>query len=504
MITSFLPVGAACVTVIGLWFAIRTAGKRSDLPYPPGPKRLPVIGNAFDIDLKEPHVTYTQWAKIYGDIVYSRIFGQDIVIVNSERTARLLADQRSSIYSDRPHSPIYRLFGTHRMTPVLEYGKEWKTQRKLLHLSLRHDVIDRYRELHLRSAHELLKNIQQDSKNFYNHFDLYTGSVALEFTYGRKVDGKNDPVITMAAGLADIMAEGMTSERAGLLTALPILEYVPSWFPGASFQGEARKCRDMVTSFSDYPFAMAKRQAQEAGGLLPSFISDMLGQGEVEESDAKETATGIYLAAAETTASTLKVLVLAMILNPEIQDKVHAELDAIVGKGVLPTFEDRERLPYLQAVLYEVMRWHPALPLGVPRATTANDVVDGYYIPKGTLVIFNTWVMANNEYNDPERFDPTRYLTADGKLNPDAKQDNSKFFGFGRRICPGRFFADDALWAGAAAILSTFRFEKAKDTFGKEIEVEPVFRHGVVSHPAPFQCSIISRTGGECERSQLP
>ncbi|KAI6123340.1 cytochrome P450, partial [Pisolithus croceorrhizus] len=197
-------------------------------------------------------------------------------------------------------------------------------------------------------------------------------------------------------------------------------------------------------------------------------------------------------AACMTTTSTLKVLVLAMILNPGIQDKVHAELDAVVGKGMLPRFEDRERLPYLQATMYEVMRWNPAVPLGVPHATTADDIVDGYHIPKGTLVIFNTWAMANNEYSDPERFDPTRYLTVDGKLQPDAKQSNSKFFGFGRRMCPGRFFADDSLWAAAAVILSTFRFEKAKDAFGKEIEVEPVFRHGVVaiSYPAPYQCSI--------------
>ncbi|KAI6042947.1 cytochrome P450 [Pisolithus marmoratus] len=474
--TSFLPAGVACVTVIGLWLAVRITGKRSGLPYPPGPKRLPIVGNAFDIDLKEPHVTYTEWAKIYGDIVYSRIFGQDIIIVNSEKMARLLAEQRSSIYSDRPHSPIYRLFGTHHMTPVLEYGKEWKTHRKLLHLSLRHEVIDRYQELHLRSAHRLLENIQQDRENFYNHLTLYTGSVALEFTYGRQVDEKNDPVIKMATDMADIMAKGLTSERAGLLTALPILKYIPSWFPGASFQDEARRSRDMVASFSNFSFSMAKRQA-EAGVLQPSFVSDMLGQRE--------------------TSSTLKTLVLAMVLNPEIQDKVHAELDAVVGKGVLPTFADRDSLPYLQAVLYEVMRWHPVFPLGVPHATTASDIVEGYCIPKGTLVIFNTWAMVNNEYSNPERFDPTRHLTADGKLKPDAKQDSSKYFGFGRRFCPGRFFADDSLWAATAVMLSAFRFEKPRDAFGKEIEIEPVFRHGVVSHPAPYQCSIISRTGCE-------
>ncbi|KAI6108175.1 cytochrome P450 [Pisolithus sp. B1] len=466
MITSFLPVGAACVTVVGTWLAIRIISKRSGPPYPPGPKRLPIVGNAFDINLKEPHITYTEWGNIYGEIVYSRIFGQDIVIVNSERMARHLSEQR---------------FGAHRMVAVREYGKEWKTQRKLLHLSLRHDIIDRYQELHLRSARQLLEDIQQDSKDFYNHLDLYTASVALEFTYGRKMDGKNDPVIKMATGLAEIMMKGMTAERAGLLTALPIrncctVEYVPSWFPGASFQDQARRCRDMVASFSEFPFSIAKRQS-EAGGLLPSFVSDVLDQEEVKESDAKETATGIYIAAGESTSSTLKVLVLAMILNPEIQDEVHAELDAVVGRGMLPTFEDRERLPYLQAVLYEVTVT-PSTELvtmthviGVPHATMASDIVGGYYIPKGGRA------MVNNDYSDPEHFDPTRHLTADGKLRPDAKPGSSKYFGFGRRICPGRFFAVDSLWAAAAVILSAFRFEKARDAFGKEIEIEPVFRH---------------------------
>ncbi|KAI6169120.1 cytochrome P450 [Pisolithus thermaeus] len=489
MAASLLPV--ICALVIVLWLALRTTRKPAGMPYPPGPKRLPVVGNAFDINFKEPYLTYTEWGKIYGDLVYSRIFGQDFLIVNSENTARLLADQRSSIYSDRPHSPIYLLFGIHHMTPSLQYGSEWKTQRKLLHLSLRNDVVDRYQDMHLRSAHRLLENVQRDSKKFYEHFDLYTGALALEFTYGRQIEGKDDPIISLANRLADVMSKGITGERIGLLRALPMLKYVPLWFPGATFQHEAQQCRDLVATFSELPFAVAKKQA-ETSGLQPSFVSDILTQGE-EESAAKVTATGVYLAAAESSSATLKILVLAMILNPGVQDEVHAELDAVVGRGVLPTFEDRERLPYLQAVLYEVMRWRPAFPLGVPHFTTTSDVFEGYYIPKGTVVIFNTWGMSTREYSDPERFDPTRHLDIDRKLKPEAKQNSSKYFGFGRRACPGRFFADDALWAATAVILSAFRFEKAKDHLGNDIEVVPVFRPGVISHPAPFQCSIVNR-----------
>ena len=123
------------------------------------------------------------------------------------------------------------------ITPVLQYGDEWKLHRKLLHLSLRHEAVDRYQDLHLSNAHRLLENMRHDSENFCEHFDQYvlrfsfgiffkissyTGSTALEFTYGRKVNGKDDPIITMASSLAEIMAKGMTSERMGLLMALPI------------------------------------------------------------------------------------------------------------------------------------------------------------------------------------------------------------------------------------------------------------------------------------------
>ncbi|KAI6155077.1 cytochrome P450 [Pisolithus tinctorius] len=484
-----LSVTCTCATLIFLWFVARK--RNAPVPYPPGPKGLPIIGNALGIDLKTPQFTYATWGKIYGDVVYFNVFGQGFVVVNSEETARLLADKRSTIYSDRPHSPIYSLFGIDRMTPVMPYGNDWRTHRKLFHSSLKADVVQKFHDVYLSNAWQLRHNIQSEPSKFSEHFKLFSGSLALELTYGRKVEGKDDATIHFVSTIFDMLSRGTTPQSGGLLLAFPILEHFPSWLPGLGFKAEAPRCREMIAAMAELPFREAKTQLV-SGTLQHCLVSDFLAYEGAGESAAREAAAGVYLAAAESTASILETVVLVMILHPEIQANVHAELDDVIGKGVFPTFEDRPRLPYLQAVLYEVMRWNPVFPLGVPHATTTSDIYEGYYIPKGCIVIFNAWAMSR-DCPDPERFDPSRHLTPGGQLTPQAKQNNSLFFGFGRRICPGRFFADNALWAAAATMLSAFRFEKAKDESGKTIQVEPSFTDGQISHPLPFECSITSR-----------
>lgn len=80
-------------------------------------------------------------------------------------------------------------------------------------------------------------------------------------------------------------------------------------------------------------------------------------------------------------------MLLGLVMSPRIQDKVHLELDAIVGPGRLPTPEDIPFLAYLQAVFMEALRWRPVLPLGVPRRGMANDEYMGYSIPAGTVIL---------------------------------------------------------------------------------------------------------------------
>ena len=82
---------------------------------------------------------------------------------------------------------------------------------------------------------------------------------------------------------------------------------------------------------------------------------------------------------------------LAMTVYPDAQKKAQAELDAVIGPDRLPTFEDRDSLPYVNAVFKETTRWNPVLPLAISHKTTEEDVYNGYYIPAGTVIIPNNW-----------------------------------------------------------------------------------------------------------------
>lgn len=82
---------------------------------------------------------------------------------------------------------------------------------------------------------------------------------------------------------------------------------------------------------------------------------------------------------------------LAMVLHPQVQLKAREEIDHVVGDNRLPTVRDRENLPYVEAVLKEVFRFHPIAPMGLPHLVTEDDVYEGYLIPKGAIIVPNIW-----------------------------------------------------------------------------------------------------------------
>jgi len=211
------------------------------------------------------------------------------------------------------------------------------------------------------------------------------------------------------------------------------------------------------------------------------------------ETALKRAASTAFSAAYDTTSSTLMVFVLAMVLYPDVQKRAQAEIDLVIGRNRLPTFEDRASLPYIDATLRETLRWEPVGPLGVPHATSSEDIYDGYFIPKGVTVIYNIWAISRDErrYPDAGRLMPERFIDDNGKLTDD---DPAQYiFGLGRRICPGRHAADASVWSAIATMLATINISSVKDDQGKAINFTPEFSTGLSRHPT-FPCRISARS----------
>ncbi|KAF8602799.1 cytochrome P450 [Ceratobasidium sp. AG-I] len=180
-----------------------------------------------------------------------------------------------------------------------------------------------------------------------------------------------------------------------------------------------------------------------------------------------------------------------MVRHPEVALKIQAELDSVLGPAErLPRADDRERMPYVQNTLAELLRWQPVTPLAIPHATTEDDHYNGYRIPKGSIVMGNTWAITRNEsvYPDPERFNPDRFLDPNVPFPP--------AFGYGRRVCPGSQFAESNLFILISSLMYVFDICRAHDESGNEIipEVIKNLEPSVVAKPLPFKFNMKPRS----------
>ncbi|KAJ7819336.1 cytochrome P450 [Mycena olivaceomarginata] len=470
----YLPASAIALLIL---LAIAGLLKRwkatSQLPYPPW--------------------TQTKWGKQYGDVVHAQVFGNHILIVNSAKVATDLLEKRARIYSDRPTLPMIPLMGWDFNLTTMPHGEKWRQYRRLFHQHFRQDAIAIYHPVQLRKIHDLLRALLSTPADFVAHTKTLAAAIIVATVYGYDIEPKGDRFVYLAEEgikrLCEVMLPGSFA-----VNDLPFLRYFPGWFPGCDFHRYARETSLLLDEMKNVPFDFVRQNMRDGIGRL-SVLSKLLDHNDIHGSKEREKMIKdvTAVAYADTTTATLVVFFMAMALNPDVVRKAQNEIDTVVGFGCLPGFEHRSAMPYCEAVVREVFRWRPIVPLAVPHATTEDDVYEGFFIPKGTTVLPNIWAMVHDEsmYPNPDKFDPERFLNADGQLNSD---DHILGFGFGRRICVGRHAADATVWGTIVSVLSTFNIAKAKDETGKEIEIEIGFTDGLVSHPKPFKCAITPRS----------
>ncbi|KAF9460008.1 cytochrome P450 [Collybia nuda] len=507
--TTVIPLPIALLCAALLTWAI--ANRHLNV-YPPGPRGLPFVGAAFSLPKEKEWVTYDEWKEKYGPIVGIRAFGNKLVILNTADLSNRLLNKRSRIYSQRGPTPMLEMMGFDWNIGLMPVGQRLTLARQVLLRGLSAQNVIGYRAYQEKYVRMLLGNLIESPANFARHLRRFNVSMTLELFFGLETKERlhdHDEFVTLNETIMDLTSRA-GSPSAYIVNTFPSFKYWPASFPGGGFHGESKRARELVDKLMEMTLEFQKKlvKNQVPGVYLPTQLA-----GDIQE---KETATAVsdaaattyagetiniladnkqnvmYPAGIETTTSTLLSFVLAMVLYPDIQRNAQATIDQAIHNRT-PTLADRDegRLPIIDAIIKECLRWAPPGAFGLPHLAREDDSVDGYTIPKGTIVLSNVWSILHEEktYSQPMEFRPQRFM---GKNKEPDPADHA--FGYGKRICPGRHLAESSLWLVIASILATFEISPAVDDSGRPIIPKMDFTSGVMRHPVTFPCIIKPRS----------
>ncbi|OAQ67966.1 cytochrome p450 oxidoreductase [Pochonia chlamydosporia 170] len=467
----------------------------SRLPLPPGPKGLPIIGNIFSLP-PNGVPEYEHWLKfkdLYGPISSITVLGRTLVILHDRKAVDELLEKMSTKTSSRPENTFSNMSGFNRFVVNMQYGAQWRQHRKVLHQYLGTEKLARrFDDVQDMESRRLLLRLLTSPENLVQHFKTEAGAIILRATYGYAIEPHSpDPLVQAIEEMMNNLSKS-TVPLSWAVDVIPALRFLPNFLPGTSFKQTAKEAYAINDLVTDVPYQFVQQEMAK-GAHRPSFVSSSLtenkhsngkeGTDHDAESVIKVVAAIMYGGGADTTVAVLTGFVLAMILFPKVQQQAQEELDRVLGDK-LPDAEDQNNLPYVSAVVKEAMRWFPIAPVNTPHATDAEIQYGGYRIPKGSYILASTWWLLHDPqvYQDPNAFDPDRFL-----LRNEPEPTNA-MFGFGRRICPGRFVAEKSLFITIARLLSTFTVRKGAG------EAKRVFTPGLIAHPAEFSYEITPRS----------
>ncbi|KIW99740.1 uncharacterized protein Z518_11153 [Rhinocladiella mackenziei CBS 650.93] len=471
--------------------------------YPPGPPTLPILGNLHLMPKRDAHLQFEKWAREYGP-VYSLILGTKVLIVlSSDEAVKELLDRRSGIYSDRQDMYIGQTLcsGDLRLL-MMRYGPTWRGFRKMIHGLLNVNTSKSYIPYQMLENKQMLYQLLEQPGDFLKHIRRYSNALTTTMVFGWRTPTYEDANMKQLFDGFSEFAEINQTGTAALIDFYPLLRKMPDFLLPAQKKAKTLHKHEKALYLKHWLNAKADI---ESGNIKPCFC---VGMAEAQKAEGFSDDQAAYIsgtlleAGSDTTSSTLYAFVQAMLLYPNAQKKVQADIDNAVGDR-LPTMDDESNLQSVRACIKETLRWMPTTILGaVPHAVTKDDEYMGYLIPKGAGVMNNVWAihMDPKRHPNPRTFDPERYIhdtqsLFDSATNADATKRGVFTFGAGRRICPGMHVAERSLLLGVSRILWAFNIKPIVDEKGnKFLPDQEKLTQGFVCMPEEFQAKITPRS----------
>ncbi|CAB1327322.1 unnamed protein product, partial [Coregonus sp. 'balchen'] len=428
----------ALTVFVAVYYLMYTFREHQDFSnIPPGPKPWPIVGNIGGFlvpnfiwrrfggrgeenvpksktrTVISPQVIITEQAKVYGNIYSMWVGSQLVVVLNGYEVVRDALSNRADVFSDRPEIPTVTIMTKRKGIVFAPYGPVWRRQRKFCHTTLRNFGLGK---LSLEPCileglavvkSELLRLSEEDTEGSgVDLTPLITNSVSNVISY-------------IALGQRFHHAD---RDAAVLINVFPLLYYLPF----GVFR-EVRQVERDITAFLKQIITKHRETLDPANprDLIDMYLVEMLAQEAAGETDSSFSEDylfyiigDLFIAGTDTTTNTVLWMMLYMVVYPDIQERVQAEIDAVVGPDRVPSLTDKGSLPFTEATIMEVQRMTVVVPLAIPHMASETTEFRGYTIPKGTVIIPNLWSVHRDStvWEEPDDFNPSRFLDDQGKL----------------------------------------------------------------------------------------
>ncbi|XP_066451574.1 cytochrome P450 2C14-like isoform X2 [Eleutherodactylus coqui] len=459
--------------------------------FPPGPKPLPIIGNVLMLDMSKPHKTFMELSETYGPVFSVNIGITKAVVLCGYETIKDALINHADAFSNRPITPVnVQLAGNNGV--IMSNGENWKVMRRFTISTLRDYGMGR-KTIENRITEEAECLVQKLKSYEGKPFDNLTcinaaaANIIVSILLSRRFEYE-DPTILRLMGLINESVILLGSPWVRMYNSFPS---IMDWLPGAhrTIFGNNRELHKFIRA----TFTIKKKEldVNDQRNLVDAFLAKQQ-EGKPESTEYYHNdnltalVTNLFGAGMETTSTTLRWGLLLMMKHPEIQHKVHDEIERVIGLAP-PQMEHRKQMPYTDAVIHEIQRFGDIVPGNVPRATSEDVTFRGYFLPKGTLVIplLHSTLRDKTYFEKPDEFYPEHFLDSKGNFKK-----NEAFipFSIGKRSCAGETLAKMELFLFFTTLLQNFTFQS---TPGAKLDLSPAL--GATNSPKPFKICAISR-----------
>ncbi|NXJ92350.1 CP1B1 protein, partial [Corythaixoides concolor] len=485
----------AFALLVGARWRSGTKGKFLGSRNPPGPFAWPLVGNALQLG-RLPHVAFGRLARGYGPVFQLRLGRRRVVVLNGEAVIRRALVGSGGRFAGRPDFPSFQLVSGGRSVAFGSCSPRWRARRRLAHAALRARSTAAEVERHVvAETGDLVRLFLRRSRGgaYFEPSPLLVvanANVLCALCFGRRY-GHADGEFTALLGRNDRF--GQTVGAGSMVDVLPWLLRFPNPVRRIfrDFQALNRELHGFVCAkVAQHRRTFDPRALRDISDVMIAAVERGDGPPEgLGPEDVDGAVTDIFGAGQDTTSTALSWVLLLLLKHPQLQRDVQAELDRVVGCSRLPTAEDRPHLPLLEAFIYETLRYSSFVPITIPHATTDDVELEGFHIPKGTVVFINQWSVNHDssKWSNPQHFDPTRFLDAQRRLDRD-RAGSVMIFSAGRRRCIGEQLSKLQLFLFTAILLHQCSFHANP---AERLTMDCV--HGLALKPRPFTVTVQQR-----------